>query len=318
MTAPFHHSLCIGIAIKQGLVLLALVLLQPCGLAMAEEAVKEGAPLDVSEWQYRKPVTFDQTGVIRLELDSEVLAHAARDQADVRVMQEGRQLPYLVERTLPLRELDLSFKDEPDAERPAFSRWRIALPVAGHPLEALEVASPTPLFNRHVKVWEESRDGHGDIRWRMLGSATWARKPDVSTPLRVSLDSRPSRDAVFLETDNGDNPHLQIATVRASFRPVHLVFTTTDSAAVELAYGNPEAPAPRYDIELIRAQLQNADQTNASLGPETRAKGYKHGRDSFLSGGTWLWIALILVVAGLLWLVAKLLPSAQPPPQGDS
>jgi hypothetical protein len=315
MSFIFHHFA--SSTAKCGIAWLASLALLACGQAMAEDAVQEGAPLDVSAWQYRKPVVFDQPGIIRIDLDSEVMGHSAPGQADLRVMQNGRQLPYLVERALPLREIDLAFKDEPDEKRPSFSCWRIILPAVGHPVEAIEVTSPTPLFSRRVNLWEDARDAHGDMRRRALGSATWARTPDSTTPLRVSLESRPTSDTIFLGTDNGDNPHLQVATVRASIRPVHLLFATASAAPVELAYGNPEAPAPRYDIELIRAQLQNADQTNASLGAEVRAEGYKGGDDTLLSGRAWLWIALVFVVAGLLWLVSKLLPAHPSAPQGD-
>ncbi|MBI5775391.1 MAG: DUF3999 family protein [Verrucomicrobia bacterium] len=53
-----------------------------------------GAPLDVAAWKFRKPVRRAGDGVQQLELDLEVLAHAAPSLADLRLMAAGKQIPY--------------------------------------------------------------------------------------------------------------------------------------------------------------------------------------------------------------------------------
>ena len=54
------------------------------------------AVLDVSAWKFRRPLVIGTSGVMQLELDLDVLAHAARGFGDLRVMRGGRQIPYLV------------------------------------------------------------------------------------------------------------------------------------------------------------------------------------------------------------------------------
>src|SRR5690242_7685892 len=62
-------------------------------------ASPQGSPLDVSAWAYRKPVTITRPGVQQLEMDTEVLARAQPDFADLRVLHEGNQISYVLERT---------------------------------------------------------------------------------------------------------------------------------------------------------------------------------------------------------------------------
>src|SRR5687768_2393818 len=107
---PVHHS---GPGRLQEIFVFTLVLLLHSA-TMAQSDPLAGAPLDVSDWAYRKAVHFTETGVIRVELNAEVLAHSALDLRDVRIMQEGRQLPYFMERDLPLREAEVKFQLEPD------------------------------------------------------------------------------------------------------------------------------------------------------------------------------------------------------------
>lgn len=279
--------------------------------ATLPEVGEGGAALDVSAWAFRKAVSFAESGVIRVELDAEVLAHAAPDQRDVRIMQEGRQLPYVTERDLPAREVAVKFQMEPDPKRPSVSKWRIALPFAGHPVARLAATSPTALFERHVHVWEDARDRYGNSFRRPLGSASWKHAPSQpDAPLTLTVHSSPEGGVIFLETDNGDNAPLQLDSLRIAFAPVNVVFKTASAAPLQLVYGNPRASAPRYDILLVRAQFGRAGGSVATLGAEERAIGHKASpaADSG-AGSVWLWLALALVVCGLLWIVARLLPA---------
>lgn len=271
-----------------------------------------GAALDVSAWAYRKSVTFSETGVMSVELDAEAMARAAPDQRDVRVMQNGRQVPYFIERGAPLRDVEVVLQQEPDAKHPSVSRWRVSLPFAGYPVSKLDAASPTVLFERQIRVWENGRDSYGNPFRRPLGDTNWRRTSEKGDgALSVSLNSHPAGDVIYLETDNGDNAPLHLSSLRAAFQPVSVIFKAASAAPVQLVYGNPRASAPRYDIQLVRAQFERGERANAELGSEVRAEGFKETRaESPGLGSVWLWVALALVVAGLLWVVAKLMPEA--------
>ena len=91
-----------------------------------------------------------------------------------------------------------------------------------------------------------------------------------------------------------------------------LVFKAATDAreALELFYGNNRAAAPRYDLRLVAAQLLGAEKSIATLGPEAPVAKQPH-RESDTpggSGGIAFWIVLALVVAGLLIVLARLLP----------
>jgi hypothetical protein len=160
-------------------------------------------------------------------------------------------------------------------------------------------------------VQEDGRDSYGNSYRRSLGEMSWRHTPaQPDAPLTLPLSSRPTSAVLFLETDNGDNAPLQLSAVRVAFHPVNVVFKAPSTAPVELVYGNPRASAPRYDIQMVRAQFERVGKTNATLGAHAGADGRarSHAASSG-AGSVWLWSALALVVVGLLWIVARMLPA---------
>ncbi len=274
---------------------------------------ENAAALDVSAWKFRKPLVVESSGVMQLELDLDVLAHAARGFGDVRVMRGGRQIPYLVERTSIQRAIALQAAPANDPQHSRISRWSLALPKTGLPLTRLVCASATPLFERELRLSEEVPDERGGKFTRELGRASWQHTPDhPAREVTIEFSNTPAIAALFLETDNADNPPIDLANPRA-FHPVtRLVFKAAPDARepLELFYGNDRADAPRYDLRLVATQLLGAEKSIATLGPETPVA--KHPRpDSEVPGGTGgiaFWLVLALVVAGLLIVLARLLP----------
>ena len=98
-----------------------------------------------------------------------------------------------------------------------------------------------------------------------------------------------------------------------TFHPAtRLVFKTASDARepLELFYGNDRADAPRYDLRLVATQLLGAEKKIAALGPEALvAKQSAHESEAPTgNGGLVFWIILALVVAGLLLVLARMLP----------
>ena len=58
-----------------------------------------GTALDLSDWKFRKPVQIKQAGVVKLDLDLETLAGADSNFRDLRLVRDGKQRPYILERT---------------------------------------------------------------------------------------------------------------------------------------------------------------------------------------------------------------------------
>ena len=279
---------------------------------------ESAAPLDIAPWKHRKPVQLAQPGVQQLELDLDVLARTRPPFADLRLTRDGRQVPYLVEQTSISRALTPHVSPANDPKTPRSSRWSVRLPQPALPIDCLAFASATPLFARELRLWEQIADERGDKYPRELGRATWHRRPGAhAIDVTISLAQPPLTDTLFLETDNGDNPPIALSNLRV-FHPVtRLVFKATPDPAkpLLLSYGNPAATAPSYDLRLVAGELLAADRSTAVLGGEEGAKKPSLLESASLSGVRRyaFWGILAIVVIGLLFILARLLPSPKPP-----
>lgn len=277
--------------------------------ATAPEVGEVGAAIDVSAWSFQRPLQFKEAGVIELELDPEILARAANDLHDVRVVRDGRQVPFLAIKPGMEREIDLSFAEVRDEKKPSQSKWDITMPFPNFPANELLLDSPTPLFMRTLSVTEQHDTEQGHFE-RILGTANWQRKPGQTTQtFHLPLYTAPRAGTIQITTDNGDNAPLQITSVRAVHPVVRLLFRLPDTAPVFICYGNRRATHTRYDLQLVRREFETATKVAATLGDEEKLPGYDAARNgSSGKGSPWLWAALALVVGALLWVVAKMLP----------
>ncbi len=271
-----------------------------------------GTTLDVAKWKFRKAVTPSVAGVQELELDLAVLAHADRGLGDLRLMRDGRQAPYLLERSALLRSLPLQLSTVDDPKQPQLSRWKFSLPLAGLPIQRLTFSSRTALFSRRLQVYEITTDHRGESYRRVLYDfVQWNSTPDQPEPkLTISLATAPLTDTLYLETDNGDNPPISLGGAQADYPVIRLLFRA-DVQPLELYYGADSVTGPRYDLELVAPQLFNEEKNEAKLGNEQRTDGKSGAASSLFSGkrgGILLWVALALVVGVLLYAIARLLP----------
>jgi hypothetical protein len=277
-----------------------------------------GAALDPAPWKFRKPVRLATSGVQQLELDVDVLAQAQPGLSDLRLVRRASQVPYLVERPALSRSINLAAAPANDPRRPGLSRWQLSLPRAAAPVNRLVLTSPTVLFQRHLRLFEIVEGERGGATYeRTLAEADWSRAPGTAAAAcPLPLLAPPTSNTLLLETDNGDNPPLELATVRAVYPVVRLLFKTDYAAAapetdrLALYYGNREVAAPRYDLALVAGQILAAEKNVATLGPEERprAEGWVSTALQGARGGIAFWVGLALVVVVLLVVVARLLP----------
>lgn len=267
-----------------------------------------GAPLDSRDWRYRRTVEVSGTAVQELELDADALAHSRPDFGDIRLMRDGNQIPYVLERPDLSRSLELSADSAPDPKRPRVSRWAVRLPRAGMPLRSVVLSSTTSLFQRLIRLYENVPTPQGTSYEHTLASDLWVRRPEAGMgDARVfGTPERMSTDTLWIETDNGDNPPISLGTVRCNIPVARLVFKVAESDGITLVYGNPAIAAPRYDLSLVAARLLTASRSEAHLGAV--AAGSTGNPFGGLKGGLVFWSALALVVVSLLLVVAKLLP----------
>jgi hypothetical protein len=278
------------------------------------DAPSVGATLDLASWKYRKALQPQVGGAHEIELDLDILAHTVADLRDLRLIRDGQQIPYLLERTSLRRALTFQPARETVAQSPRKSRWKIKLPHARLPIQLLTLISDTRVFERSFDLFEETADSRGEKVIRTLASdAQWSRTPERnSVRFTIPLTGGMATDTLIIETDNGDNPPIALTEIQADYPVAKLLFRS-EPKAMHLYYGAP-ANAPRYDLELMAARLLSAEKSRPQVGPEERVDGSTE-KSGFLvqRASAVLWVSLALVVGVLLVVVARLLPKPPEP-----
>jgi hypothetical protein len=275
-----------------------------------------GAALDVSAWKFRKPIQLARGGAQQTELDLDVLAHANAGFMDLRVMRGSNQVPYLVQRTSVSRAITPAVTVTNGAKNPKLSRWLIKLPKSNLPLTRLTCVTTTPLFQRSMSLAVEEADERGNTFFRQLGSATWTQTPDrKAKEFSLPLDSVARSDTLILETENGDNPPIELDKFTAYYSAARVLFKAKADDRLFLYYGNPRVPPPSYDLSLVAGDLLAADKAAAALGAEEPLKKSSWAESQTPGkGGILFWGILAVVVIGLLVIISRLLPKPQAPP----
>ena len=275
-----------------------------------------GAALDVSPWKFRKPIQIARAGGQQLELDLDVLSHADGSLADLRVMRGSNQVPFIVQRTSISRALTPAVTLANDAKHPKSSRWLVKLPKANLPLTRLTCATTTALFQRSMTLAVEEPDERGGTFYRQLASGTWTQTPDRKTrEFSLPLNTVSRSDTLILETENGDNPPIQLEQFTVFYTATRVLFKAKGDDRLFLYYGNPRVPPPSYDLNLVAGGLLAADKSAATLGAEEQLKKTSWAESQTPgAGGVVFWGILAVVVIGLLVIISRLLPKSPPPP----
>lgn len=140
---------------------------------------------------------------------------------------------------------------------PGRSRYRLRLPAAGLPIEALALEGGSGYLLRRACALEQ-RLVRGQLAPTLLGQTTLRRAlrddvaaADLSLPLRPPVGRE-----VDLVIDDGNNPPLALSAVRAVFSPQPWIFfESADGAPLEARFGHPTLAAPRYDLEAARETI---------------------------------------------------------------
>lgn len=274
-----------------------------------------GTALDTVEWGYRKAIQMPRAGVQQIDLDLDVLARADATLRDLRLVRDGKQRPYILEHTSISRKLVPEVSSANDPKRPNVSRWRIRLPHTNLPLTRLTAESTSALFRRPITLSEQPPDDRGEKYDRQLGQTTWVRTPPATkTPLELTVGLRPLTDTLILETDNGDNPPMDLANIQLFYTVTRVLFKAPTEPATYLYYGNRDIAFPQYDLDLIAPRLLAEEKSVAALSAEESLKKSTVGELFQISSTKSIifWVALALVVLVLLVVIARLLPKNPP------
>jgi hypothetical protein len=273
-----------------------------------------GTALDVSDWRFRKAVKVTRAGAQQIELDLDVLSGAQPGFEDLRLLRDGKQVPYILGRTSITRSLTPAVTATNDAKDKTLSRWVIKLPRPSLPVTRLSCSTPSPLFQRDVTLYEEIADERGEKYRRTLGGANWTQTPERrSKEFSLTLSSPLQSDTLFLETHNGDNPPIDLGGFQLFYAATRVLFKAKPDDELFLYYGNPRVSSPHYDLSLVAGQLLAADKTAASLaaGEQLKKSSWREGQAG--KGGIIFWGILAVVVVALLVIISRLLPKSAPP-----
>ena len=271
-----------------------------------------GAALDISQWRFRKPVHISAAGAQQVELDLDVLSHARADFADLRLLRGSNQLPYILQRTSISRWLTVAAAATNDSKQPDLSRWILTLPRAGLPVTRLTCVAPTPLFERSMSLYEQLSDERGTPYRHLLGAAAWHQTPErKSKDFVLVLDSAPQSDTFFLETENGDNPPVELEKFQMVYPVTRILFKARPGDELLLYYGQERAAPPRYDLSLAAGQMLAAEKNVPRLSAEEPLKRAARGENQAGQGGILFWGFLAAVVVVLLLVISRLLPKSQ-------
>jgi len=287
---------------------------EPPGTA-AGDAAGAGAQLDRGAFRWARRIDpVSPPGLVAVRLDADVLSRSA-DLGDLRLSAaDGRQIPYLLERRdEPLAVL----LDERQAAGPPRDLARggvtvhaLYAPEEAYPEARLVLETRTRVFTREVRVYAEP-DRPGRRGPDLLASASWAHADPARPPPPLSLPLPALRaPRLLVLVDDGDNAPLPIASARLLL-PSYRVRFFDPGPALDLLYGA-DLRAPHYDLALLAPRLRSAAAREVALGPPPPPQAGRGGS----SGGARLafWIALGVVVAGLVALVGRLLARGGAPP----
>ena len=273
-----------------------------------------GAPLDVNEWYFRKRVRLTRSGTQQIELDAEIFSHMRHGLDDLRLLQDGKQIPYVLEHTSISRVIKPEVTMLADAKEKTLSRWAVRLPFVRLPIQYFRCSTKTVLFDRVFLLYENSADNRGAANRLDISSERWIHKPDqAAQSFEVAFRRPMETDTFILQTDNGDNPPVELENFEVTYPVTRVLFKANADAPIFLYYGNARVAAPSYDLSLVADQLLAAEKSAATMSPQEQLKTNPLALPG--SGGVVFWGILAVVVAVLLAVISRLLPKASPPPE---
>lgn len=271
------------------------------------------AALDVEGWSFRRALKLAAGSVQQLELTPHVLAHSHAGLGDLRLVADGRQVPFILERPGFNRAIHPEVSRADDPKRPRLSSWTIRLPQPRLPVVKLSCETQARLFQRDVRVFEEVVDGRGERHARSLGNATWIRRPESKVSrLNVMIVTAPVTETLRLEMDNGDNPGIDLEKFQAFVPVSRMLFKAPPGETVMLCYGNPQAASLTYDLDLVAPRLLAASKSEALLADADPVGAMVRG-GAPKSLPVLFYGALALVVVVLALVIIRLLPKPATP-----
>jgi hypothetical protein len=296
-------------------------------------AAPRGAPLEVARWKAARPLAVSgREDLYTVTLAGEDLGLLRDDLGDVRIVDdEGRQVPYVLDGSASEARVPLAVAKEAatSSDGRATTRWRLGVAAASGsplplPLAAVELTFLDVFFTRPARLLAppppELRG-----RERVLFSGTLTASANrqgrraslvpatvgVATdraPIVLTLDGQ-RQSELFLEIGEGDNVPLTLAQAQAVVRVPRLAFKAAPGT-YRILLGNPSASAPRYDIASLRQEILSYSALPLQAGASAPNPAFRRRAADYFKNAPptlLLWGTLLLAVAALLFLTARIL-----------
>jgi hypothetical protein len=193
------------------------------------------------------------------------------------------------------------------------SSYPVVRPGAPLRVEGIALRSQAPFFDRPFQL--VAKDEHG--RERIVAQGRLVKQALRPGPLEIALAGEPVH-ALELRVDDGDDAPLEFLDASAHVL-LPEVFLVAPAGSYELLLGNPDVPAPRYELERVRDVVLAASSNAAEVGPlepnpvySLRARlGGEDGPSGLLQTGL-VWGGLLLAVAVLGALTLRVVRQTPP------
>jgi hypothetical protein len=280
-----------------------------------EFAMQPGAPLDARRFRLRRALTIAPTpnGLSRYRLAPEDVASARPDLADLRVAgADGAQWPLLLapDAAREWRDTPMTTLRGPARE----SRYALALPAEGVRVTALELDTQAPFFDRAYRVATRAANDHEIV----LATGRVVRAPERLLPVRIALPGERIAN-LELAIEDGDDAPLEFSHASAQVVLPEL-FVTALPGEYALLLGDPDASAPRYELERVRELVLAVPSGGVQAGALEANPAFSAARSlAFgLRGRTLaVWVVLGVAVAVLAALTLRAARREDPdPPAG--
>jgi len=230
-------------------------------------------------WQVIAPAA-KPGDLVRLELPDAVYAAAGPDLGDLRLVVDGRQIPFY--RGSPAAPVPVAgargVKPAPRERPQGESELEIRLPEAGLPLTELYLTLPGMPLRRAVGVRyvEPAPPGAKKRERSAVARQTWECVPEPPLPCRVHLPLSGAATALLsVRFHDGDNPPLPGLQATVWRRGDVLLFVWPEpvesEAPVRLLAGREGLSAPSYDLAALGESLLSRPWQPAELDLEGAA-----------------------------------------------
>lgn len=275
-------------------------------------AAHPGAQLEAKDYSFRRGLDLQpsQEGLAEIPLMPEDLAKLRPDLGDLRIV-DSKGLQWAFLRQDRARALKLPLEIPRPETNAGISRYTIAIPPLPLSPLLLRLQSPAPFFNRDLRCFGVNEDKQN----RQLYSGRIARQAGDPRPIFLNIPNKGLK-IIRLEISDGDDAPLNFDSLNLTVK-APVLYMPAVAGHYNLLLGNPNAAAPRYEIERIRQTILALPSAEARCGAMEENPAYSRTRRLFSSSNSRKLLLWGLLIFAVLFLTILTLKTARQLPSGS-